>query len=114
MTASNDQELAQDPSIQLLFQDPSIQIFNIYGTVSADKAKIKEPGILLKTWFTEGVDDPRILHVKVRPTGWLLGYQNHRKGRTYQETVELLSKTLDDSNEGKDRHNISLVHPVIF
>ena len=39
------------------------------ATVSEDKEKIKElweP--LLKTWFTEGIDDPRISVIKVDPT----------------------------------------------
>jgi general stress protein 26 len=52
-----------------LFQGSDYSDFlNIYSTatVSKDKQKIKElwqP--VLKTWFTEGVDDPRISVIKV-------------------------------------------------
>ncbi len=64
-------ELQNDAHVQLLFQGSSYSDFlNIYGTatVSTDKEKIKElweP--TLKTWFTGGVDDPRISVIKVEP-----------------------------------------------
>ena len=68
----HDQELAADPAIQLMFQGSQYSDFlNVYGkaTISADKAKIKELwNPMLKTWFTEGVDDPRISVIKVTPT----------------------------------------------
>src|ERR1700712_4718370 len=65
-------ELIHDPFVHLLFQGSAHSDFlNIYGigTVSEDKEKIKElweP--ILKTWFTEGVDDPRISVIKVDQT----------------------------------------------
>ena len=40
------------------------------ASLSRDKVKIEElwkP--IVKTWFTEGVDDPRITVIKVAPTG---------------------------------------------
>ena len=57
------QHINEDPFVQLLFQGSAHSDFlTLYGeaTISTDKAKIKElweP--ILKTWFTEGVDDPR-------------------------------------------------------
>jgi len=66
------QELMTDSHVQLLFQGSSYADFlNIYGiaTISTNKEKIKElweP--ILKTWFTGGIDDPRISVIKVEPT----------------------------------------------
>jgi len=65
-------ELEKDPSVQLLFQGSSYSDFlSVYGKaeISRDKAKIDELwDPQMKTWFTEGKDDPRITVIKVRPT----------------------------------------------
>ena len=64
-------EISSDSSVQLLFQGSDYSDFlNVYGTASItkNKQKIKEfwkP--LFKTWFTEGIDDPRITVIKVKP-----------------------------------------------
>lgn len=56
------QELEADPCVQLFFQGSAHSDFLMLSgtaTISRDKAKIKElweP--IIKTWFTEGVDDP--------------------------------------------------------
>ncbi len=100
-------ELQTDPNVQLLFQGSAHSDFlTIYGTatVSEDKEKIKElweP--ILKTWFTEGVDDPRISVIKVDPTD---GYYWDNKHGNAVAFVKMLAgaamgKTLDDSVEGK-------------
>src|ERR1700761_2686110 len=63
--------IQKDPSVQLLFQGSHHSVFiSLYGTatISKDKEKIKElweP--IVKTWFTEGEDDPRITVIKVEP-----------------------------------------------
>ncbi|CAN5529466.1 hypothetical protein BH10BAC2_BH10BAC2_08760 [soil metagenome] len=99
-------ELLKDPNVQLLFQGSDYSDFlNIYGTatVSADKEKIKElwqP--ILKTWFTEGVDDPRISVIKVEP---LEGYywdtkHNMAIGLIKRVAGAIMGKTMDDSIEG--------------
>jgi len=65
------QEIAIDPAVTLYFQgSPHSDFLEIFGraTITQDKAKIKElwhPTIA--TWFTEGVDDPRITVIKVSP-----------------------------------------------
>src|SRR5688572_25513464 len=57
------QEIAHDPSVSLYFQQSEHSGFlqlKGHATISTDRAKIKElweP--ILKTWFTEGIDDPR-------------------------------------------------------
>jgi len=101
------QELELDPEVQLLFQGSSYSDFmNIYGvaTVTQDKEKIKElweP--TLKTWFTEGIDDPRISVIKVEPTS---GYYWDTKHNMAIALIKRLAgaamgKTLDDSIEGQ-------------
>ncbi|MEJ7601308.1 MAG: pyridoxamine 5'-phosphate oxidase family protein [Kofleriaceae bacterium] len=55
-------EIARDPKVQLLFQgSPHSDFLTLHGTatISTDRAKIKDLwSPLLKTWFTEGLDDP--------------------------------------------------------
>ena len=68
------------------------------------KEKIKElwkP--ILKTWFTGGIDDPRISVIKVKP---LEGYywdtkHNMAIALIKRVTGAIIGKTMDDSIEGK-------------
>ena len=100
-------DIAADPSVQLLFQGSEYSDFlNIYGraTISSDRQIIKrlwKP--ILKTWFTEGEDDPRISVVRVEP---LKGYywdtkHNMVVGLLKRVAGAAMGKTLDDSIEGK-------------
>ena len=100
-------EIAKDNAVQLLFQGSAHSDFlTILGTaaITTDKNKIKElweP--IVKTWFTEGVDDPRITVIRVRPeTGY---YWDTKHGNVVAGAKILLGsiigKTLDDSIEGK-------------
>lgn len=100
-------EIATDPMVQLLFQGSKYSDFlNVYGIakIIEDKEKIKElweP--ILKTWFTEGVDDPRITIIKVSPTQGY--YWDNKHGNAIAFAKQLvgaaIGKTLDDSIEGK-------------
>lgn len=101
------QELAKDPSVRLFFQGSAHSDFlqlNGKAVVYVDKAKIKElwrP--IIKTWFTEGVDDPRITIIKFAPTD---GYYWDTKHGSAVAGIKMLigaaiGKTLDDSIEGK-------------
>jgi len=100
-------EVARDPRVKLYFQGSAHSDFlqlDGRATVSTDRAKIKElweP--ILKTWFTEGVDDPRITVIRVTPTG---GYYWDTKHGNAVAGVKMLigaaiGKTLDDSIEGR-------------
>jgi general stress protein 26 len=100
-------EIQTDNHVQLLFQGSGHSDFlSIYGvaTVSTDKALIKElweP--LLKTWFTGGVDDPRITAIKVETKQ---GYYWDNKHGDAVALVKMaagavMGKTLDDSIEGE-------------
>ncbi len=101
------EELASDPFVQLLFQGSSHSDYmNIYGmaSISDNKEKIKELwSPLLKTWFTEGEDDPRISVIKVET---LDGFYWDNKHGNAVANIKIaigaaIGKTLDDSIEGK-------------
>lgn len=100
-------ELAQDPTVHLFFQGSEHSDFlHLTGRarVSRDKAKLDElweP--ILKTWFTEGKDDPRITVIEVVPTA---GYYWDNKHGNMVAGVKMMigaatGKTLDDSIEGR-------------
>lgn len=100
-------EIAADPSVQLLFQGSGYSDFlNVYGTasISKDKAIIKELwNPMLKTWFTEGIDDPRISVIKVVPEEAYYWDTKHPQvvGLIKRMVGAAIGKTLDDSIEGK-------------
>jgi general stress protein 26 len=101
------QHISEDPFVQLLFQGSHYSDFlSLYGeaTISQDKEIIKElweP--ILKTWFTDGIDDPRISVIRFEP---LSGYYwDTKHGQVVAFAKQLIGsaigKTLDDSIEGK-------------
>ncbi len=102
-------ELAADPSVSLFFQGSEHSDFlHLSGRarIVRDAAKLKElweP--VLRTWFTEGIDDPRITIIEVTPTS---GYYWDNKHGNMVAGVKMLigaatGKTLDDSIEGRVR-----------
>ncbi len=103
------QELELDPNVTLYFQGSAHSDFlTLRGAVSIsrDKEKIKqlwEP--VVKTWFTEGVDDPRITVIRVAPSEGY--YWTTKHGKTIAGAKMLIGvaigKTLDDSIEGQLR-----------
>ncbi len=99
-------EIEENPATQLLFQGGHYsEYMSLYGTteISKDKAKIKElweP--TLKTWFTEGEDDPRITVLKFMPFD---GYYWDTKNGMVVATAKrlygaIVGETYDDSVEG--------------
>jgi len=100
------QDLDRDPSVKLYFQGSAHSDFlTLSGraSISRDKAKIKqlwEP--IVKTWFTEGQDDPRITVIKVTPADGY--YWDTKHGAAIAGAKMLvgaaIGKTLDDSIEG--------------
>ena len=100
-------ELARDSTVKLYFQGSPHSDFlqlNGHATISRDTAKIKELWeFVIKTWFTEGVDDPRITVIKFVPTE---GYYWDTKHGDAIAGIKMLigatlGKTMDDSVEGK-------------
>jgi general stress protein 26 len=100
-------EIQIDNHVQLLFQGSAHSDFlSIYGTatISKDKELIKElweP--IVKTWFTEGVDDPRITAIKVDTQEGYYWDNKHGNAVAFAKMAAgaILGKTLDDSIEGK-------------
>lgn len=101
------EELQMDPYVKLYFQGSPHSDFlmlNGQATISKDPARIKElweP--IIRTWFTEGVEDPRITVIKVTPSQ---GYYWDTKHGNIVAGIKMLlgaaiGKTLDDSIEGK-------------
>ena len=99
-------EIEQDDKVQMLFQGSSYSDFmTLYGTaeISRDKAKIaKLWDAGMKTWFTEGEDDPRITVIKVTPTE---GYYWDTKNGMAVAMIKraygaVVGETYDDSIEG--------------
>jgi general stress protein 26 len=101
------QEIARDPAVKLYFQGSKHADFmqlNGRASISTDREKIKELWTpLVQTWFTEGMDDPRITVIKVTPTE---GYYWDTKHGLAVAGVKMLMgavlrKTMDDSVQGK-------------
>ncbi|MCC2962524.1 pyridoxamine 5'-phosphate oxidase family protein [Massilia sp. IC2-278] len=100
-------ELKADPNVKLYFQaDKHAGFLELDGvaTISQDKAKIKELwDFTLKTWFTEGEDDPRITVIGVTPRAGY--YWDNKHGQAVAGAKMLvgaaIGKTLDDSIEGR-------------
>ena len=101
------QELQHDASVRLFFQgSPHAEFLQLEGraTVSRDKEKINELwSFILKTWFTEGQDDPRITVIKVVPSHGY--YWDNKHGNAIAGVKMMLGAavgvTMDDSIEGK-------------
>lgn len=99
-------ELQQDPTVQVLLQGSQYADFlTIYGkaTISTDKTLISElweP--ILKAWFTEGENDPRISVIKIAPSEGYYWDNKHGKIVAMVKTAvgAILGKTYDDSIEG--------------
>lgn len=105
--SSANREIGLNPRVRLLFQgSPHSDFLQLDGraAISTDRAKIEalwEPSI--KTWFTEGDDDPRITVIQVTPTD---GYYWDTKHGNLAAGMKMLigaavGKTFDDSIEGK-------------
>jgi len=99
--------IANDPSVKLYFKGSDHSEFlslDGVATISRDKADIKRLWkFILKTWFTEGEDDPRITVIKVTPIDGY--YWDNKHGSAVAGikmfTGAVIGKTLDDSIEGK-------------
>lgn len=99
-------DIQMDSHVQLLFQGSGHSDFlSVFGSasISTDKALIKElweP--IFKTWFTEGVDDPRITVIQVKTTEAYYWDNKHGDAIALMKMAigAISGKTLDDSIEG--------------
>jgi general stress protein 26 len=100
-------ELALDPAVRLLFQGSEHSDFLMLSgraTLTTDRDKIKALwSPVIQTWFTDGVDDPRITVIKVVPYDGY--YWDTKHGRAVAGAKMLLGavlrKTMDDSIQGR-------------
>ena len=101
------QEIAADQRVDLYFQGSKHSDFlHLSGTatISQDRAKIEELwDPMIKTWFTEGKDDPRITVIRFAPER---GYYWDTKHGNFVAGVKIMigaaiGKTMDDSIEGR-------------
>jgi general stress protein 26 len=101
------QAVARHPNVKLYFQgSPHSDFMELEGdaTILRDPSKIEElweP--VIKTWFTEGVNDPRITVIKVSPAS---GYYWDTKHGNAVAGIKMMigamtGTTLDDSIEGR-------------
>jgi general stress protein 26 len=99
--------IERDPTVKLFFKGSNhAEFLSLDGraTITRDKAVIKRLwNFMIKTWFTEGEDDPRITAIKVTPVN---GYYWDNKHGSAVAAVKMftgavIGKTLDDSIEGK-------------
>jgi general stress protein 26 len=99
-------EIASNPSVRLYFHGSAhSDLMYLIGEayLHQDRSKIKEIwNPFLKTWFTEGQDDPRISIIKVKPSE---GYYWDSKHGNVVATIKMvigsaIGKTIDDSVEG--------------
>ncbi len=99
-------EIELNPNVDLYFQGSAHSEFlHLSGTavISRDPEKIKELwSPILKTWFTEGTDDPRITVIAVSPqTGYYWGTKHGKAVAGIKMLIGAATgKTLDDSIEG--------------
>jgi general stress protein 26 len=99
-------ELTTNPSVRMYFQASThsgFLVLNGRAAVSKDPEKIKELwNPTIRTWFTEGIDDPRITVIQVTPIDGY--YWDNKHGDTIAGVKMLIGaaigKTLDDSIEG--------------
>lgn len=100
-------EISADPLVKLYFkgsQHSDFLYLDGIATISRDKQKIEELWeFVLATWFTEGIEDPRITVIKVAPID---GYYWDTKHGNAIAGIKMLfgaimHKTMDDSIEGK-------------
>lgn len=100
-------EIARDPAVRLYFQgSPHSDFLQLEGraSISTDRARIEALWTpIIRTWFTGGVDDPRITAIRVSPTD---GYYWDNKHGNAVAGIKMLigaavGKTLDDSIEGR-------------
>ena len=99
-------EINEDSKVQLLFQGSSHSDFmTLYGdaSISRDQKKIDDLwNPIMKNWFTEGKDDPRITVIKFVPSEGYYWDTKHAMPVSLIKRVvgSIIGETMDDSIEG--------------
>lgn len=105
--SDKNQQLMEDDRVQLFFANPGDSEFmSIFGTgtVVRDRKRVDELWTpLVRAWFKEGKDDPRLTLLKVQPQE---AYYWDTKNNKMISLVKILASTvsgkqMDDGVEGK-------------
>jgi general stress protein 26 len=100
-------EIQEDPTVTLFMQGSAHSDFlQVKGQaeILSDRGKIEELWMpLIKTWFTEGKDDPRISVIRVVPVEARYWDTKHGEGVSFVKIVvgAMTGKHMDDSVEGR-------------
>jgi general stress protein 26 len=100
-------EIAQDNRVQLFYASKGkAEYLSVYGEASIviDKNKAKEKWTpIAKAWFTEGVDDPEVSLIRVKPIDcYYWDTKNNRIVYMLKAVASMISgNTIDDGIEGK-------------
>lgn len=101
------QEIMAQPGVTLYFQQGAHSGFlelDGVAEVLTDRRRIKQLwNFMLKTWFTEGEDDPRLTAIRVIPRQGYYWDNKHGDAVAGAKVLvgAVLGKTLDDSIEGR-------------
>jgi general stress protein 26 len=99
-------EIQNDQRVQLFISNPSnFEFLSVYGraTISRDREKIDQYwNSMMKAWFTEGKEDPRISVIKVTPEE---GFYWDTKDGKLVSMIKIMAaavtgKTVDEGVEG--------------
>ena len=99
-------EIEANPAVKLYFQKNAHAGFlevEGHAEIVLDRQRIKDLwNFMLKTWFTEGEDDPRITAIRVTPRRGYYWDNKHGDAVAGAKVVvgAVIGKTLDDSIEG--------------
>jgi general stress protein 26 len=105
-TSNHNRNIEKDTRVQLFYSNKKTYEFvSIFGeaTIIKDKEKAREIWTpIAKTWFHEGVDDPELTIIKVKP---LDGHYWDTKSNKVVSLLKMAAgaitgKTLDDGREG--------------
>lgn len=102
----HNRDIEANPAVRLFFQASHHSGFlyvDGHAAISRDAAMIKELwSFTLKTWFTEGENDPRITVIQVRPAQGYYWDNKHGDAVAGAKMLAgaLVGRTMDDSIEG--------------
>ncbi len=100
-------EIKQDDEVQLIYAQPDNSHFlSVYGEADIIKSKEKAEELwsaFAKTWFNDGVDDPELTIIRVKPKDVYYWDTKHGRMVSLLKIVAgaVTGKQMDDGIEGK-------------
>jgi general stress protein 26 len=106
-SSHKNREIEEDPEVQLFYSNTgSAEFLTVFGyaEIITDRKKVEElwhP--IVRTWFTEGKDDPEVSIIKVNPAD---AYYWDTKNNKLVSLIKIVTgaaagKTMDDGIEGE-------------